>query len=66
MISTLRHRVHKLEGVRRSDPDDCRGGPTVLVDAGEPVPADSPRRRQCGWPHVMRVEEEVLPAATAG
>lgn len=58
----LTPRITRLAArLRPVRPEYCRGGPTRVVDAGDPVdPVETPRCRFCGQTHLLAVEEIVV------
>ena len=66
-MSALNSRVARLEQDRPvRDPGECPGGPTVLIDPGEPVPADAARCPYCGGVHICELIEEIVEPSDGG
>jgi hypothetical protein len=65
--ATLRTRIDRLaDQLQFRNPDDCDGPPTLILDAGEPVPDDADRCPQCGSAHVLVIEEQIAQPASEG
>lgn len=60
-MGSMLTRLRRLEAGRGAG-GECRVGPTIVIDAGEPVPSDAQRCRLCGCVHVLELDEEVVSA----